>query len=305
MYQWDNDEGMYHLRSPLNSTFYYPVTVTLASAFTNLGMTAPTNAGTGTRIFRDTAGACGEAPTNLAALQTLALTVASDYYLGKLWTLTHETWNGLVAPSGSGWFTYIYYYGLDCWTKIIGKPANAEFEQLMHDVPCEASGSSGGGECPNVASDPTNPAVPTSVLGCYYPTGETINGQPVYTNGHVFFWYVDTVQAWDITRKAPYGGNSQTDAYMTGLFIQTSAQPGFSGDWMPYLNNGASGSISVSQCACPSSSGSGSGSSSGGSGSGACPWWVPACPSDASPSKPYALICQGGCPTWVAGSACP
>jgi hypothetical protein len=140
-YQWNNDEGLYHLRSPLNSTYYYPVEVTLAASFTAMGRTPPSTPGLGTKIFRETAKACGESPTNLTILQNLAKAVASNYYLGKLYSLRQETWNSFIAPSGSGFYTYVYYMGLDTWTKIIGDPANDEVEQLMHDVECDESES--------------------------------------------------------------------------------------------------------------------------------------------------------------------
>ena len=152
--QWNNDEGLYHVRSPLNATFYYPLTVELADAFQTAAKTAPKTANQGNKVFRESARALGEDPANVADLAQLAKRLAADYYLRKLHGLRQETWNGLLAPSGSGWFTYIYCYGLNCCTKIVGNPANHEHEQLMHDVAPESSESpsSRSSESPSSAS---------------------------------------------------------------------------------------------------------------------------------------------------------
>ena len=121
LYQWNNDEGMFHVRSPLNTTYYYPVNVTINQAFGNFQAIPPRTPGLGTKLFRESARACstpstdestsshaGNPPTNIDAMKRLALQVASDYYLSKLYSLRQETWNGFIPPSGSGWFTYIY-----------------------------------------------------------------------------------------------------------------------------------------------------------------------------------------------------
>lgn len=145
LWQWDNDEGQYHVRSALNTTYYHPVSVNIADAFTYLGMDCPTTPNMGTKLFRSTARACtesGDNAHNLGNLMSLSIEVVAEWYLRKLWTLTQETWNGILQPSGSGWFIYIYYYGAtDCYTKVRGNALNAEYEQLMHDVDCEESSS--------------------------------------------------------------------------------------------------------------------------------------------------------------------
>jgi hypothetical protein len=204
LFQWDNDEGMFHVRSPLNTTYYYPINVTIAQAFTHLGITPPTTPGLGTKIIRDTARACGDAntspnsggigPTNIDLLNALSLESASNYYLNKLYSLTHEVWNGLLLPSGSGFYSYTYYMGLDCWTKIVGDPANDEYEQLMHDLSCVetssgGSGSSGSSGLSGSGSGSSSPACSPWVPKC--PDGSCPAWQAVLDcNSHATGQYV-------------------------------------------------------------------------------------------------------------------
>jgi len=284
LYQYDNDEGMYHVRSPLNTSYYYPINVTIAQAFADLGLPAPaTPAWGGTRIFRDTARACGDEttepgsggnpPTNLGLLNSLALTVAGDYYLEKLYTLQQETWNGFIQPSGSGWFTYIYYMGLDCYTKVRGKAANVEFEQLMHDVDCYGSSSEGSSEssgsqgestlCVADGNSPLGPAIP-GALGTYAQY-TTLHEKAVYTNGTMFY-FTSAMGTNYISPDDPIADEAL--ALKNAVYLVGPTGIGAA------LGPDDTGSVLVGPCG----SGEPSGSGSAGSASGFCGYWLPPCP---------------------------
>lgn len=145
-WSWQNqgtDPIANHLRSPLNAYNYYGLSVSKATAFTDLGLVAPSG-GDGTKLFRCVSRAyiascnclCGSTytPTNSTALAALALQIADDFYVRKLSSLCNETWNAIVPPSGTGLRDYLYYYGRDCWTKIRSTEANKDYEQFMQEV---------------------------------------------------------------------------------------------------------------------------------------------------------------------------
>ena len=183
---WDVDEGAweapdesteFHLRSPLNSAYYYEHTITKSAAFTANGLDNPTsyNASNSSKVFRMTARAFGSSPTNLSAISAMATQYAADFYNRKYWSLRHETWNKIVAPSGSGWFDYVYYFCDDVYTKVIGEAANHDVEQLMpelcEDISSESSSSS------SISSE-------SSSSLCYNPfRGLQVISNPTYVLG--------------------------------------------------------------------------------------------------------------------------
>jgi hypothetical protein len=138
MDQWYGDQ-IYHLRSPLDVINYFTITVNKSLAYSHNGLPQPTGNAFGQKVFRETARAMGRPPQNVGQLSALATQIAADFYNRKYWSLWHETWNLLIPPSGSGWFTYVYeYHDRDCCTRILGDYLNHDVEQLMHDF-CEVS----------------------------------------------------------------------------------------------------------------------------------------------------------------------
>jgi hypothetical protein len=143
-YQCDND---LHLRSPLNTHTYYTNKVSRTDAFKKSKIidegTRPVYGTTrGSKYFRMTARAFGSPPTNVDKLAKLSLVLAADFYSRKWWSLLNESYNGILLPSDSGYFTYIYRFDLNnCSTNVVGNYGNLDVEQFMQEV-CEDSSSS-------------------------------------------------------------------------------------------------------------------------------------------------------------------
>ena len=177
-YRCDND---LHLRSPLNSHTYYTNKVSRIDAFKKsqiIDETTRTVYGTtrGSKYFRMTARAMGSPPTNVGALAKLSLVLAADFYSRKWWSLLNESYNGMVTPSDSGYFTYIYRFGLNsCSTNVVGNYANLDVEQFMQEI-CPSSSSS-------LISSSSSSSSRSSSSHCFNPFIDLPMITPVYILG--------------------------------------------------------------------------------------------------------------------------
>lgn len=84
---------------------------------------------------------------------------------------------------------------------------------------------------------------------------------------------------WDLTRDGMEGG-------WYAISMDGEVPNGVWHGWGPVV-----GKVNINVGSC-----SGSGSQ--------CDYQMPPCPPDASPDKPYVLVCRGSCPEWVEASSC-